>query len=44
MGMKRVKGSRGGGYSDRGRGGATFSAGDVARGVDRGVVINHVVR
>ncbi|KAJ8437858.1 hypothetical protein Cgig2_002992 [Carnegiea gigantea] len=35
---------QGGGCSDRGRGGATVSAGDVAHGVDGGVVTSHVVR
>ncbi|KAJ8424005.1 hypothetical protein Cgig2_032389 [Carnegiea gigantea] len=39
-----VKGSGGCGCSDRRRGGATVSAGDVARGVDGGVVADHVVR
>ena len=34
----------GGGCSDGGRGGATVSAGYVARGVDGGVVVDHVVR
>jgi len=44
MKMRRVKSSRGGGYSDRGRGEAIISAGDVAHGVDGGVVADHIIR
>ncbi|KAJ8432415.1 hypothetical protein Cgig2_013829 [Carnegiea gigantea] len=35
---------RGGGYSDRGRGGATINGGDVTCGVDGGVVADHIIR
>ncbi|KAJ8421196.1 LOW QUALITY PROTEIN: hypothetical protein Cgig2_011715 [Carnegiea gigantea] len=45
MGMKSVKGSQGGGCSNRGMDGATVNAtSDVGRGVDGGVVTDHVVR
>ena len=45
MGIKRVKGSQGGGCSDCGKSGATVNAaGDVTRGVDGRVVTDHVVR
>ncbi|KAJ8430892.1 hypothetical protein Cgig2_003885 [Carnegiea gigantea] len=45
MEMKHVKGNGGGGgCSDRGKVGATVSVGDVACGVDGGVVTDHFVR
>jgi len=44
MGMKRVKSSRGGGYTDHGRRATVDAAGDVAHAMDRGVVTEHVVR
>jgi len=44
MKMKSIKGSKGGGCSDHGRGGATISVGNVASRVVGRVVADHVAR